>query len=216
MRGLFLHRDSSRVLFLTLSFVLAGACGSLPAARATFHLNEINKIMTSHDGDVAVQAIELKMIANGEHLVNGVSVVAEYAKGVQVDNLGTFGANLSATGSVAGAKILLATMKWRQRFGVTPDLQISPGLLPTNGQIAIQTATCIVNAVAYGNVSTFIGGGVSAAPPLPTQGAPYLIRFIENTIAPSCPMAEDAERKFQFKTASASFPTTFTNYSGIT
>jgi hypothetical protein len=214
MRGRILLGTSSRSVLLALTLLFASAWCLVPAAHATFHLNEINKVMTSFDGDVNLQAIELKMIANGENLVSGVSVVVYDGAGVQGATLGTFSANLPA-GGVTGSKILLATMKWRQKFGVTPDLQISAGLLPTSGQIAIQTPTCVVSAIAYGDVQTFIGGGVSSAPPLPTLGGVALVRVQDNAIAPACPMAEDAAVKFQLRTASAPNPITFTNYSGV-
>lgn len=214
MRGLSHHQRSSRVRLLLLPLLFACAWCCPPAARATFHLNEISRVMTSHNGDVAVQAVELKMIIGGEHLVNGTSLVAYDGAGNQVAVLGTFGADLPAAGSIAGARILLATMKWRQRFGVTPDLQISAGLLPTSGQVVLRTPTCFINAVAYGDVSTFVAG-TTAAPPLPTEGAPVLVRIQDNATSPFCPMAENAAQKFQFRTASETFPVFFTNYSGV-
>ena len=209
------HRPS-RLSALAAPALIAAAIGCLPAtARATFHLNEISKVMTSFNGDATVQAVELKMLAAGENHVTGVSLVVYDPAGAPGATLGTFAADLPIGGAVAGGRILLATMKWKQKFGVTPDLQISPGLLTTDGQIAFQSATCVVNAVAYGAVSTFVGGNVTAAPPLPAMGAPVLIRVTDDAIFPACPMDENAGAKFQFVTASSANPVTFTNNSGV-
>jgi len=207
-------RGSPLTLLTALVLITAFSCYLPGTAHATFHLNEISKVMTSFNGDATVQAVELKMLANGENHVTGVSFIVYDAAGNPGATLGTFAADLPVANAVTGARILLATMKWKQKFGVTPDLQINPGFLTTDGQI-LEQGTCVVNAVAYGAVTTFVGGNVSSAPPLPVQGAPVLVRVTDNAIFPSCPMDENAAAKFQFVTASTANPVIFTNNSGV-
>jgi hypothetical protein len=201
--------------FLGFALLLIGfTCLAWPTlAQASFHLNEITKVMVGADGDAAVQAIELKMLFNGENQVNGLGVNVYDAAGVLVGNLGTFGANLPVANAIAGNKILIATMKFRQKFGITPDLQISPGMLVTTGQVSFETLGCLVDAVAYGGVTTFKVGS-TATPPLPKEGAAVLVRFADDPTFPSCPLATQSENQFFLTTASSTNPVTFTNNSG--
>ena len=200
-------------LLLFLGFALIWPC----SARAGFHLNEITKVMAGHDGDAAVQAIELKMMFNGENLVTGKVFRAYDAAGVLVSTLGTFAADLPAANAVAGNRILVATMKWRQRFGLVPDLQINAGIPVTTGQVAFEdpAGTCRVDAVAYGAVTTFLVG-TSAAPPLPIGGATVLVRTLDNPVpVPACPMGTQSGTQFELTSGGATHPVTFTNNSGV-
>lgn len=182
-------------------------------ATATFHLVEINKVMAGYEGDATVQAVELRMLAAGENFVNTASIKVYDAGGNPVSILGTFAADLPSAGSVAGAKILCATNAFATRFGITPDLVIAPGIPETTGQVSFEKSICFVNAVAYGAVTTF-KNGASAAPPLPTSGAPVLVRTVNDATVPSCPLGEDAAARFQLTTGSPSSPVIFTNYAG--
>ena len=85
-------------------------------------------------------------------------------------------------------------MKWRQRFGLVPDLQINAGMPVTTGQVAFEdpAGTCLVDAVAYGAVTTFLVG-TTAAPPLPSGGATVLVRTVDNGTFPSCPVGRTHE-----------------------
>lgn len=183
-------------------------------ALASFHLNEITKVMVGFEGDAAVQAIELKMLFNGENLVNGRSIKVYNGAGVLVATLGTFSADLPAVNAVAGRNILIATMKFRQRFGITPDLQISPGIPVTTGQVAFEDPTCRVDAVAYGDVTSFLVG-TTAAPPLPSAGAAVLVRFSDCATFPACPLGDDTGSRFFMTTAGGTHPVTFTNNAGV-
>jgi hypothetical protein len=109
-------------------------------------------------------------------------------------------------------------MKFKQKFGITPDVQISAGLLATNGQVVFEKPLgCQVNGVAYGSVSVPVVGNVSSATPIPSAGnAPVLVRVTDNATFPSCPQAEDAAAKFRLVTATAAAPVSFTNYAGVT
>jgi hypothetical protein len=197
------------LLFLFLALVLSPC-----SARASFHLNEITKVMVGADGDAGIQAIELKMLFNGENFVNGKVFRAYNAAGVLVSTLGTFTADLP--NALTGNNILVATMKWRQRFGLVPDLQISAGMPVTTGQVAFEdpAGTCRVDAVAYGAVTTFLVG-TTAAPPLPSGGATVLVRTVDNGTFPSCPMGTESGTQFALTSGAASHPVTFTNNSGV-
>jgi hypothetical protein len=193
-----------------------GALALAPArpAHAGFHLVEITKILASYNGDATIQAVEMKMIANSEHLVGTAFIKVYGATGVAGATLGTFGANLSATGSVTGARILCATTNFATTFGITPDLVITPGITAPTGQVTFEKTTCPVNAVAYGGVTTFVHGGTTAASPLPSLGAPVLVRVTDNSTLLSCPQPEDAAARFQLRSATPTTPISFTNYAG--
>ncbi|HEX7077663.1 MAG TPA: T9SS type A sorting domain-containing protein [Candidatus Eisenbacteria bacterium] len=204
------HRGVVRIAYLTAALALAW-----PApASATFHLNQITKVMAGYNGDATIQAVEIQMLGGGENLVNGAAIKVYDGAGNLVSTLGTFAADLPAANALAGNYILCATMKFKQHFGITPDLQISAGLLPTSGQVSFEKPTCLIDAVSYGNVTTF-KVGTSAAPPLPTSAAAVLTRFAGLGTLPSCPLADDSGTKFNLTTGSPSNPVTFTNNSGV-
>jgi hypothetical protein len=203
-------------LFL-LGLALTGLIPLLAAtpAKATFHLNEITKVMASFDGDTTIQAIEFKMLANGDNLVAGKVIRTYDAAGALLATLGTYPANLPAAGAVTGAKVLAATLNWRNRFGLVPDLQINPGIVSMTGQVVFESpdGTCTVDAVGYGNVTALLVG-TTPAPFLPKGGCVVLLRTIDNAVAPSCPMNTDGT-KFQQRTATPTNPIAFQNYSGF-
>jgi len=202
-----------RLALPSLLLTLALAFGWPRPALATFHLNEITKVMVGFEGDASLQAVELKMLFNGEGLTTGKVIRAYNGAGVLVGTLGTFSADMA--NAIAGRNILIATMKWRQKFGVTPDLQISPGLLVTSGQVSFEDpGICTVDALAYGAVSTFLVG-TTAAPPLPSGGASVMVRSVDNDIAPACPLATNSGSQFFLTTAGPTHPVTFTNNAGV-
>jgi hypothetical protein len=205
-----------RSLFL-LALALTGLMPLLAAtpAKATFHLNEITKVMASFDGDTTIQAIEFKMLAAGDNLVAGKVIRTYDTAGALLATLGTYPANLPAAGAVVGAKVLAATLNWRNRFGLVPELQINPGIVSMNGQVVFESpdGTCTVDAVGYGNVTALLVG-TTPAPFLPKGGCVVLLRTIDNAVAPSCPMNTDGT-KFQQRTATPANPIAFANYSGF-
>jgi hypothetical protein len=134
--------------------------------------------------------------------------------GALLATLGAFPANLGAVGAVTGSKFLVATNNWRIRFGLTPDLTITPGILTMTGQVSFEdpTGACLAEAVGYGDVTTLLVG-VTPAPYMPKGGCVVLQRTIDNAVTPSCPMNTDGP-KFQQRTANANFPIAFQNYAG--
>ena len=196
-----LARPPAAPRHIALASFLVVTCAAITAlapapALATFHLNQIDKIMAGYEGDEALDAVEMEMLADGENMVSGGSLKVYNGAGVLIATLGTFGANLPASGAFAGRKILFATMKWKQKLGLTPHLQINAGIPNTTGQVSFENAGCLVNAIAYGGVSVFLNG-TTAAPPLPIVGATALDRGINgNGIFPSCPLGENAGARF--------------------
>ncbi len=205
--------------YLVLASLLFGASvlvASLapPPAHATFHLMQITRIMAGFEGDEAIEAVEMEMLADGQNLVDGTSLKVYNAAGTLVATLGTFNANLPATGAFAGRKVLFATMKFKQRFGLTPDLQISAGIPKTTGQVSFEAIGCIVNAIAYGAVTNVLNGP-TAAPFLPIMGATALDRGINgNATFPSCPLGENAGARFGVVQGFTGRPIGFTNNAG--
>lgn len=196
-----------------LPWVLVSAlilCATLCAAPAwaAFHLNEINKIMVGYNGDQTIQAVEIKMIADFENVVNTGTIKVYDANGAFVSTLGTFSGNVAV--GVTGRKILCATSNFASTFGITPDLVITPGLPVTTGQVAFELPTCLVNAIPYGAINVF-KNGPTAAPPIPADGATVLVRIVDDLTIPSCPLNEDANARFKLASGSSAFPITFTN-----
>jgi hypothetical protein len=199
-------------LALTLTLALV-ALTSRPAhgdtqAPETFHIAEITKIMAGYNGDVTIQAVEIKMLGAGENLVTGVKIKVYDANGVAFDTLGTFAA--SVPNGAAGASILCATTAFQTAFGITADLTINPGIPVMTGQVGYEKVGCRVNVIPYGNVAV-PQTGPSSAPFLPVDGAAMLIRRVDSPGLPTCPLSENAALRFQLKTGSAANPDTFTN-----
>src|SRR5882672_8876402 len=93
-------------------------------ADAAFHLNEITKVMVGLNGNPTIQAVELKMLANLENQLAGVSIKVYDAGGAAVDSLGSFTG--AVPNGIAGRNILCATRNFAATFGITPDLLIKP------------------------------------------------------------------------------------------
>ncbi|HKQ19720.1 MAG TPA: hypothetical protein VJW75_08240, partial [Candidatus Eisenbacteria bacterium] len=177
-------------------------------ARAAFHLNEINKIMAGFNGNTNIQAVEIRMITAGENVVGGGVIRTYNAAGGLVGTLGTFGGNVP--NGIADRKILCATALFQSTFGITADLTISPGVIPTTGQVAFEVGGCLVNAIPYGDVTVF-KNGTTAAPQLPTALAYVLVRTVPNGTAASCPVAENAGARFVLRSGSSAAPVVFSN-----
>jgi len=200
----------TRLYPVLVPLFLIGQLHASPAG-AAFHLNEITKVMVGLNGNNTIQAVELKMLASGENFVGGISIKVYDAGGTQVDSLGSFSGSVP-TGT-AGRAILCATENFASTFGITPDLLIKPGLLVGTGQVSFEKPGCLVDAVAYGSVTT-PKVGTTAAAALPTDGASILVRSIDNGTLVSCPQAEDAAAHFQLVSATSGNPVTFRNNFG--
>jgi hypothetical protein len=190
---------------------------AFPASRAfaSFHLIEINKIMTSYNGDATIQAVELRMLANGQNLLTNLSIRSYDAAGVLLATHGTFASSLPAAGALTDRKVLCATPAFVATFGITPDLVITDGLPAPTGQVSFETIGCLVNAIAYGDV-TVPKDGTTSGPPIPSGLAYVLSRTVDDTTVPSCPLAEDAAARFVVKSASSAAPVPFSNNAGAT
>jgi hypothetical protein len=214
--------ERSPRLEVFLDLLLAGVfcyvlvLSPLPAG-ATFHQNEISKIMVGYNGDVTIQAVELKMLTAGQHMVGGTSIATYDADANPVQSLGLFGGPVP--NGIAGRRILCATHNFATTFGITPDLEITPGLFVTTGQVAFvkesEISPCLINSIAYGAVNVRVTG-TSNAPPLPADGATVLVRVIDDLGSPSCPLVENANANFQLASGSSGSPVPFTNNSGVT
>jgi len=206
--------------FVVLASLLFATCALVSSlapspAQATFHLIQITKVMAGFEGDEAIEAIEMEMLADGQNHVNNTFIRLYNAAGVPGATLGTFNGDLPLAGGVTGRKVLIATMKFKQRFGITPDLQISPGIPGTTGQVAFEAVGCMVNALAYGNVTAPVNGPTSA-PRLPILGATALDRGINgNATFPSCPLGENAGARFAIYQGYVGHPIRFTNNAGL-
>jgi hypothetical protein len=192
------------VLFLVTLF-------QAPPAGATFHLNEISKVMVGLNGNNTIQAVELKMLSGGDNFVSTVSIKVYDAAGNQVDSLGSFTSSVGT--GLAGRAILCATENFASTFGITPDLFIKPGLLVDTGQVSFEKAGCFVNSVAYGLV-TAPKDGTTSAPALPTSGASVLVRTVDDGTLAICPLGEDAAAHFQLVSATSGNPVAFRNNAG--
>lgn len=200
-------------LVLTLAFV---ALSPRPVhgdsqATQTFHLVEIYKIMAGYNGNMAIQAVEMRMNAAGQEFVNTATISTYNANGIPVATLGTFAADV--LNGTAGARILCATTAFQTTFGITADLTIAAGIPAMTGQVSFEGPGCPVNTIPYGNVNVPINS-TTVAPFLPVQGATILIRRIDTPGTFSCPLNESAGLRFQQKQGTAASPDTFTNNAG--
>lgn len=207
-----MDRAPFRTILAVVFFALAPATLPSPAS-ASFHLNEFTRILTGYNGNTAIQAVELRMLATGENFVTGGVIKTYDASGNLLATLGTFPATL-ANGTV-GSHILCATAQFQSTFGITADLTIAPGLPVGTGQVSFELPTCFVDGIAYGSVTTPKDGTTSAAA-LPASLAYVLVRTIDDATFPSCPLAEDSAARMAFQSGNSGAPITFTNNAGTT
>jgi hypothetical protein len=189
---------------------------NIPSARAdvegaqTFHIMEITKIMVGFNGDNTIQAVEMKMLAGGQNLVGSAFIETYDGSGAAVANLGTFGSAVTLANALTGDHVLCATAKFRDTFGITPDLLITPGIPVTSGQISFEKVGCRVNTIPYGNVATPLTSP-TVAPPLPSDGATALVRVTDDSTLATCPLHEHAAENFRLRSGSAGNPIVFFN-----
>ena len=198
--------SSTLALALALTaWLCASPCG---ADTHSFHLVEINKLMVGYNGNMNIQAVELKMISAGQNLVSGTSITVYDSTGALKGTLGSFASNLP--NGVAGDRILCATAGFRDAFGITPDLLITAGIFKVTGQVAFEKVGCLINSLAYGNVPVPLTGTTSATPIVP-QGATALVRTADDATIPSCPLSENSAARFQLRGAGSANPYVFQN-----
>lgn len=103
--------------------VLALFIFSAAPAAATFHLMQIEQSLGGWCGDVAQQAVQLRMRAGGQNLVSGTLIRVYDAAGANPITLITFPSNVS--GSTLGARILVASSTFSTVHGMTPDFTLT-------------------------------------------------------------------------------------------
>ena len=208
-------RPHCRSVLSRFALTLATLCLLVAAdpALATFHFIEVNKVLPTFNGDASIQAVELRMLSGGQSSVSGLKIQTYDAAGTPVATLGTFSSSLPLAGAVADRKILCSTTGFANLFGIAPDLVISAGIPLGTGQVSFETLGCLVNAVAYGGVTTPVNG-TTAATAIPVGLAYALARTVNNGTLSSCPLSEDAAAKFAVVSGSNASPVTFSNNAG--
>ena len=194
---------------LLLASVVPPVAHGAPAAPQTFHLSQISKLLVGYNGDTDIQAMEIDFLNGGQNLFAGVSVAVYDSVGNPIATLGSFPSNLP--NGLTTDFVLCATAKFRDTFGIQPDLVITPGIPVRTGQIAFRDDLgCLVNALAYGKVTVPLNG-TTAAPSILPDLAYALVRTVNDAILPSCPLSEDAAARFEFRSGSAASPIAFRN-----
>ncbi len=94
---------NSRGVWLGTTAALVWAA---PAA-ASFHFMQIEQFIAGINGDLTAQAVQLRMRASGQNLVNGTTIRCYDAAGLNPITLCTLNANVPV--STSGARILIAT-----------------------------------------------------------------------------------------------------------
>lgn len=132
-----------------LAFVLLAA-SALPAG-ATFHFMQIEQAVGGLCGDVAQQAIQLRMRANGQNQVATGQLIAYDAAGANPVVLVTFPSNVAI--STLGSRILAASSAFATGQGVTPDFTMSAAIpesyLPA-GRLTFEEHGDIVWSLSWG------------------------------------------------------------------
>ena len=150
-----------------VTVVVAVACAAIGVARAQNRI-ALDEIVGSWQGDVEIQYVELRMLADGQNAVAGVAaVVFDDATG-SIDNRRAYIFPYSVARGVAGAKILLATTRARDLAGVPIDYPLPTGFLrPTAGRVcfAVDSGEGFVpiDCVAYG---AYKGDNLTFGPPI--------------------------------------------------
>lgn len=125
----------SRGLAAALLVLLAA-----PAA-ATFHLMQIEQVTGGMCSDPTQQAIQLRMRANNQNLVQNRRLVARDAAGANPVVLITFPGNVAV--STAGSRILVTSSAFAAAHGTTPDFTLT-NLIPASylpaGRLTFETA----------------------------------------------------------------------------
>ncbi len=104
------------------------------AAHAIFHLQVIDEIMTSYDGDPNVQFVECKMLALVQNFVTDTVLGAFGPTGTYLGDVLIVPTDLAqATG--VGVRWLMATQAFEDLTGLTPDYTIPAALTPSGGMV---------------------------------------------------------------------------------
>jgi len=113
----------SAVLVATLVFAPA-------VARATFHENVIDEVMSGFNGDPTFEYVELRADAPGQNFVNTARLAVFDSTGTRTD-LVTSGHDVA--NGLTNRKILYATAAFQTTTGIAPDFTFPSGMLPPTG-----------------------------------------------------------------------------------
>lgn len=116
-------RRGLTILAATLAISIAGA------ARASFHLMQIEQVIGSVNGDAGSQAIQLRMRATGENFVSLARLRAWDAAGA--NPVVIMDPTTDVTHGTVGSRVLFATTAYASKFGPTPDFIITNPIPPS-------------------------------------------------------------------------------------
>jgi hypothetical protein len=96
-------------------------------AFASFHFMQIEQVIGGVNGNTDMQAVQLRMRAGGQNLVNTTRLIVRDAAGNNPITLVVMGSNVS--GNAAGDRILIVSPEFLSNFTPTPDFVMS-ALIP--------------------------------------------------------------------------------------
>lgn len=103
-----------------------------PAA-AVFHFAVIDEVMTSYEGDTAVQFVEIQMLSGSQTLVADSVLGVFDATGAFVDEALVVPGNISNSGS--GLRWIMGTPELETAAGIQVDFEFPAGLIPQSGMV---------------------------------------------------------------------------------
>lgn len=191
------------------SFLCMAVCllAGVSAARASFHLMQIEQVIGGVNGDTTAQAVQLRMRSGGQGFVGGTKLVVYDAAGDNPVTLLTFPSNVS---NGAGVRILVTTANFasHEASPIASDFTMMnsiPASYLAAGRLAFQSGNTIYWSLSWGG-SSYTGSnagafdndgdgnfGPSFAGALPSSSMAAL-RFSGNVSAPSTNNAADYAR----------------------
>lgn len=102
-------------------------------ANALFHFSVIDEVMTSYDGDPAVQFVEIRMLSAFQNRVDH-TVLAKF------DGSGNYEGDLLVVGAdvvnfTSGTRWIMGTMDFVDASGLAVDFVFTPGLIQGSGMV---------------------------------------------------------------------------------
>lgn len=177
---------STRAAWGVLGAWALATLGSTPAT-AVFHLMQIEQVVGGACGDATVQAIQLRMRAGSQNLVQGTSLVVRDAAGANPITVLTFPSHVA--NGAAGSRILVASAQFAAAHLPAPDFLLAnpiPTAYLAAGRLTFQEGSTIYWSLSWGGAG-YTGSttgatdndangdfGPSFAGPLPSSGAEAL------------------------------------------
>jgi len=115
-----------------VSVAAASVLAAAAPCEATFHIANIDEIMTSYGGDPEVQFVEIVMLASGQNFVAGTKLSAFGADGSFQGVVLTVSNNVLGG---SGRRWLMATQAFVTTSGLAADFVFSPGLPTGSGMV---------------------------------------------------------------------------------